>query len=102
MFPRHIDIDSLLRHKSLFLLGPRQAGQSTFLRHQFPSARCVDLLEPDTYRQLSAHPETLRHSLTPADRPVVIDEVQKLRGGQVNLLAGRAWATHLLRSCRRK
>lgn len=124
MYKRRIDLESLLRHKSLFLLGPRQTGKSTLLRHQFPSARYVDLLEADTFRQLSAYPETLRQSLTPADRLIVIDEVQKLpslldevqllidrdsslrfiltgssarklRGGQANLLAGRAWTTHL-------
>lgn len=124
MYERCLDIEPLLRHKSLFLLGPRQTGKSTLLRHLFPSARYVDLLEADTFRQLSAYPETLRQSLTSADRIIIIDEVQKLptlldevqllidrntslrfiltgssarklRGGQANLLAGRAWTTHL-------
>lgn len=124
MYKRRIDIMPLLQHKSLFLLGPRQTGKSTLLRHLFPSARYVDLLEADTFRQLSAYPETLRQTLTPADRIVIIDEVQKLprlldevqllmdrdaslrfiltgssarklRGGQANLLAGRAWTIHL-------
>jgi predicted AAA+ superfamily ATPase len=108
----------------LFLFGPRQTGKSTLLRQRFPNARYVDLLEANTFRELSAYPESLRQSLTPADRLVIIDEVQKLpalldevqalidrnkslrfiltgssarklKRGQANLLAGRAWFARL-------
>ncbi len=120
MYARTLALADLVRRKSVFLLGPRQTGKSTLLRQQFPKARFVDLLEANTFRELSARPETLRQSLTPADTVVIIDEIQKLpalldevqamidrnkalrfvltgssarklRHGRANLLAGRAW-----------
>jgi predicted AAA+ superfamily ATPase len=124
MYSRLLPLDDLIRLRSLFLLGPRQTGKSTLLRHAFPNARYFDLLEADTFRVLSAYPETLRQSLTPDDRLVIIDEVQKLpalldeaqalidrnpalrfiltgssarklKRGRANLLAGRAWFASL-------
>ncbi len=124
MYKRVLDLPDLVRDRSIFLLGPRQTGKSTLLRQTFPDARYIDLLEADTFRELSAFPETLRQSLRPADRLVVIDEVQKLpilldeaqalidrnkalrfvftgssarklKRGQANLLAGRAWFCRL-------
>jgi predicted AAA+ superfamily ATPase len=124
MYERHLSIGDLIEHRSLFLFGPRQTGKSTLLRTLFPTARYVDLLEADTFRQLSAYPETLRQSLKEQDRLIIIDEIQKLpvlldevhsmierdkarrfiltgssarklkRGG-ANLLAGRAWVARL-------
>ena len=124
MFPRLIGLEELLRHSSLFLFGPRQTGKSTLLRALFPSARFYDLLEADTFRELSAAPELIRQRLREEDRLLIIDEIQKLpllldevhlliernkdlrsiltgssarklkRGG-VNLLAGRALTCHL-------
>jgi predicted AAA+ superfamily ATPase len=121
---RLLPVRDLIRQRSLFLLGPRQTGKSTLLRQSFPDARYFDLLEADTFRELSAHPETIRQRLTPADRLVIIDEVQKLpalldevqalidrnrdlrfiltgssarklKRGRANLLAGRAWFARL-------
>ncbi|MBM3789769.1 MAG: ATP-binding protein [Acidobacteria bacterium] len=124
MYPRILNLPQLVKHRSLFLLGPRQTGKSTLLRSTFPEARFVDLLEANTFRELSAYPETLRQSLQPTEKLIVIDEVQKLpalldeaqaiidrdktirfiltgssarrlRRGQANLLAGRAWFCRL-------
>jgi predicted AAA+ superfamily ATPase len=63
-----------------FLFGPRGTGKSTFLRHRFPKALFVDLLDPETYRTLQAKPERLREMMEgdPDRRDVVIDEVQKV------------------------
>lgn len=124
MYSRILDLRPLLEHKSLFLFGPRQTGKSTLLRNIFPQAKFYDLLEADTFRELTAQPELIRQRLTPQDKIIVIDEVQKLpslldeahllierdktlrfvltgssarklkRGG-ANLLAGRAWTCHL-------
>jgi predicted AAA+ superfamily ATPase len=84
----------------------------------------VDLLEANTFRELSAYPETLRQTLRPSEKIVIIDEVQKLpalldevqalidrdkslrfiltgssarklRRGHANRLAGRAWFLRL-------
>lgn len=124
MYSRWLPIGDLVRHRSLFLLGPRQTGKSTLLRQTFPHARYIDLLEADTFRELSTRPETLRQTLDPRDTLIVIDEIQKLPGlldevqalidrnrdlrfvltgssarklkrGSANLLAGRAWFTRL-------
>ena len=124
MYTRILDVSRLLEHRSVLLFGPRQTGKSTLLRAQFPTARYVDLLEADTFRELSAYPETLRQTIAPSETLVIVDEIQKLpslldeaqamidrnpalrfiltgssarklRRGQANLLAGRAWMTHL-------
>lgn len=124
LYGRKINLNSILANKSLFLLGPRQTGKSTLLAQTHPEARFFNLLQADVFRDLSARPEFLRESLRPADRLIVIDEIQKLphlldevqllldrdknlrfiltgssarklRRGGVNLLAGRAWTCHL-------
>ena len=124
MFSRLLDPRPLLAHSSLFLFGPRQTGKSTLLRTLFPTAKFYDLLEADTFRELSAAPELIRQRLRTEDTLVIIDEIQKLpslldeihllierqkslrfiltgssarklkRGG-ANLLAGRALTYHL-------
>lgn len=68
----------LLQHRSLFLLGPRQTGKTTYLRARFPEAHYVDLLDARTYRELTARPERLRESLNPHEKLVIVDEIQKL------------------------
>ena len=124
VFKRTLDLSALLRRKSFFLLGPRQTGKSTLLKTVFPQAHYVDLLEANTFRELSARPERLRQSLPPQQKILVIDEIQKLpslldevqllldrnkelravltgssarklKQGHVNLLGGRAWVCHL-------
>ncbi|HEY2383134.1 MAG TPA: ATP-binding protein [Terriglobia bacterium] len=124
MYKRTLPIRDLVRRRSLFLMGPRQTGKSTLLRHLFPDARYVDLLEANTFRELSAYPETLRQSIKPHENLIIIDEVQKLpvlldeaqamidrnkalrfiftgssarklKSGHANLLAGRAWFLRL-------
>ncbi|MEE8586537.1 MAG: AAA family ATPase [Acidobacteriota bacterium] len=63
-----------------FLFGPRGTGKSTFLHQRFPKALFVDLLDPETCRNLQARPERLRELVEgdPSKRVVVIDEVQKV------------------------
>jgi predicted AAA+ superfamily ATPase len=105
---------------SFFLFGPRGTGKSTWLRARFPQAHMVDLLDESRYQRFLADPGLLAAEIRalPADRTVVLDEVQRLpnllnevhrtmeergtrfvlcgssarrlRAGGVNLLAGRA------------
>ncbi|MBN2344355.1 MAG: ATP-binding protein [Deltaproteobacteria bacterium] len=64
---------------SIFLFGPRGSGKSTWLKSHLPNALYIDLLEPETARSLSAHPETLESRVQGASNNlVVIDEIQKL------------------------
>jgi len=124
IYKRVLNIIDILSSRSLFLFGPRQTGKTTYLRTNFPQARFFDLLEADTFRELSARPEILRASLREQDKLVVIDEIQKLpslldevhlmiernkdlrfiltgssarklRRGTANLLAGRALVAKL-------
>jgi len=63
MYKRALDLRETVRHKSIFLFGPRQTGKSTLVRETFPDAAYYDLLEADTFRELSARPEYLRQTL---------------------------------------
>jgi predicted AAA+ superfamily ATPase len=124
MYDRALDLREIVRHRSVFLLGPRQTGKSTLVRQAFPDAALYDLLEADTFRELSARPESLRQTLNPRQSVVIVDEIQKLpalldeiqllidrnralrviltgssarklRRGGANLLGGRAWMCRL-------
>ena len=122
MYQRVINFDPYIDHKSLFLLGPRQAGKSTLLRQRFPKAQYIDLLNTDVFRTLLSTPEQLRERVSPGEL-VIIDEIQKLptllnevqwlidnkdcrflltgssarklKRGNANLLGGRALFFHL-------
>jgi uncharacterized protein len=78
MYDRVFNISKLLEHRSVFLFGPRQVGKSTFLQLTFPGIKYFNLLKADTFSLISGRPESIRQSLTEADRIVIIDEVQKL------------------------
>lgn len=109
----------VLKNKSLFLLGPRGTGKSTWIQEQLKPDVIIDLLDHSVFLQLSSDPTRLRTMIPPKGQgPVVIDEIQrvpellnevhrliekekrvfymtgssarKLRKSGVNLLAGRA------------
>jgi predicted AAA+ superfamily ATPase len=65
---------------SYFLFGARGTGKSSFVRHAYPGALYIDLLDPVTQREYLARPERLAEVVRaqPAGRNVVIDEVQKV------------------------
>lgn len=68
----------VLGRKSVLLLGPRQTGKSSLIRHALKGARVYNLLDSDVFLRLSRRPALLREELADADGPVVIDEVQRL------------------------
>jgi len=120
---RTLDLRSLLREKSHFLLGPRQTGKTTLIRHTLPDVPVYDLLDSSVFLDLSQRPGRLAEELDPGTRMVAIDEIQrlpillnevhrlieerditflltgssarKLRSGGVNLLGGRARTRYL-------
>ncbi len=100
-------LENALRNerKSLFLLGPRQTGKSTLLRAALPDASFIDLMEPQTHRQLLAHPEKLRDRL-PLPGTVVIDEIQRIPAlldvVQIVLSSSEEWRFVLTGSSARK
>jgi len=117
------DLARWMTSKSHFLLGPRQTGKTFLVRRALPAARIYDLLDSSVFLALSQRPSRLAEELTPRDRLVVIDEIQrlpellnevhriietrgvrflltgssarKLRRGGINLLGGRARTRHL-------
>ena len=88
---RYLNIETLLKERSVFLLGPRSTGKSTLVKQTLhDQAEVLDLLEPRTLLQLTSNPERLAEIVTrmnknksPTDKKVgkkivVIDEIQKL------------------------
>lgn len=116
-FPRLIRLDRL--KSSAFVFGPRMTGK-TFLIKSLPSARYVDLLDPDTELEYERTPRRFWEEMVSLEKgdlvivdeiqrvPVLLDYVQKaietlglrfilsgssarkLRRGGANLLGGRA------------
>jgi len=66
--------------ESFFLFGPRGTGKSTWIGMVFKDPFIINLLEPDTFRRFAARPEILLDLVRgmSKERPVVIDEVQKV------------------------
>jgi len=123
-YTRFINILAPLKERSIFLLGARQTGKTTLLEHILPDAKFYNLLQADTFQELSSNPSLIREQLSDNDKIIVIDEIQKLpslldevqlliqrnqnlrfvltgssarklRRGGVNLLAGRARTYYL-------
>lgn len=120
---RILNLPALLEKKSHFLFGPRQTGKTFLIRHTLKDVRVYDLLDTSVYLALSQNPGRIAQELTPEERIVVIDEIQrlpillnevhrlietrrahflltgssarKLRRGGINLLGGRARMKYL-------
>jgi len=120
---RILDVKSLIKQKSYFLLGPRQVGKSYLINKYLNEYPIFDLLNHALYLQLSRNPQLLREQIPPKSKIAVIDEIQKLpylldevhwlienrninflltgssarklRRGGVNLLGGRARTRYL-------
>ncbi len=75
---RLIDLESAIKKKSHFLLGPRQTGKSSAIAKQLPNVKIYDLLLTDVFRKLSYNPAAIREELQDNDKFIVIDEIQKI------------------------
>jgi uncharacterized protein len=123
MFPRTLDLATLLSKKSVFLFGPRATGKTHLVGATLPHAQVYNLLRPRDFSRLLVDPGILEQEVAPSTKLVVIDEVQKLpalldvvhhlietqkthflltgssarklKRGQANLLGGRAWTAAL-------
>lgn len=83
MYKRILDLKPILKRKSLFLLGPRQTGKSTYLRQKFPNSLYINLLKNSEFQMYSRRPEALEetvryHLENDKNRVVIIDEIQKV------------------------
>lgn len=75
---RKLRLNEILEKKSCFLFGPRQTGKSSLIAKSIDQALVFNLLNSDTFRQLSRRPSLLREQVSAHRGPVVIDEIQKL------------------------
>lgn len=64
----------LKRFPVVCLLGPRQAGKTTFIKTALPRWRYLDLEKPSDYAALSADPE---EAVARLDRHFILDEAQQ-------------------------
>ncbi len=66
--------------QSFFLFGPRGTGKTMMLKKRYHDAFYIDLLDPERYRELLAHPEHLFELVKSVEdnSVVVIDEIQKV------------------------
>jgi len=79
---RLLDISTLLKERSLFLFGPRQAGKSSYLQHQLKEKprKIYNLLSQSLLQKLMTTPSYIRQEIEAEDlrdELIVIDEVQK-------------------------
>lgn len=56
MYERALDLPAS-GTETFFLWGPRQAGKSTLLKHQYADGLWIDLLKADEFRRYVANPE---------------------------------------------
>jgi len=80
--PRELNVSSLIQQRSLFLLGPRQTGKSTYIREslRIPSEQVYNLLDRGLLLRLMADPTLIRQEIEARDLSeciVCIDEIQK-------------------------
>lgn len=75
---RTLSPEALLEKKSFFLLGPRQTGKTSLIRHTLTGAKVYDLLDTSLFLAMSQKPGLLAEELTADDRFVIIDEIQRL------------------------
>ena len=76
MIPRNTNI---INNYSSFLFGPRGTGKSYWLHAEHPDALYIDLLNSDTFIQLSSSPEELS-TYVPDNYSgiIIVDEIQKI------------------------
>ena len=79
MIERICHIDSTL-DDSIFLLGARQTGKSTFLRQKFPGSIYIDLLDTTMKGRFKHRPTLLYEMLSDKERGtlIIIDEIPEV------------------------
>jgi predicted AAA+ superfamily ATPase len=80
MYQRQIDLNALLKKKSLFLFGARSTGKSFWIRKTLDSkTMSIDLLNSDLYMRLTESPSLLgKMILAENKKQIVIDEIQRI------------------------
>lgn len=68
----------ILEKKSCFLLGPRQTGKSSLIKHLLKDSKIYNLLDSKTFISLQKNPSLIREQLDSDDKVIVIDEIQRI------------------------
>ena len=76
MYPRLLNLHTVLQKKSHFLFGPRATGKSWLIHEQLKSAQIFNLLESSTFDRFLRRPQSFAEEVN--SPMVVIDEIQKL------------------------
>lgn len=78
MYSRLLKIP-LQTNKSFFLFGPRGTGKTTWIKKNIPDGIYIDLLNTDSYLNLSIKPNRLEDRIPKRFKGwIIIDEVQKI------------------------
>lgn len=81
MYPRFF---KYLKSQSIFLLGPRGTGKSTWLKNQFQDSVYFDLLDESLFQDLLRDPQLFKQKLNLVmaknshSEHVIVDEIQRL------------------------
>jgi len=75
---RALRLADQLETKSVILLGPRQVGKSSLIRHELSPTKVFNLLKADTFQDLLVRPSIIREGIKERGELIVIDEIQKL------------------------
>lgn len=84
MYLRVLELDDLLKRKSVFLFGPRQTGKTTWLKGTYSDALYINLLSTSVFNDYLTKNGALESDIAlhlrkqRASHLVIIDEVQKL------------------------
>ncbi len=74
------EVESFIRkiknkYKILAIVGPRQTGKTTLIKHLFPGYRYYNLEDLDTFERINQDPKSL---INKENLPFILDEVQKV------------------------
>lgn len=79
-YSRILDLNALIKKKSILLLGPRGVGKSFSLRAQLADkAFYINLLKNQDYLRLNQNPSEIEGMISAQSKKIVIiDEIQKV------------------------
>ena len=78
--PRQLQLERLLARRSVFLLGPRQTGKTTYVNRQLEDRVALTRLDRGLLTSVLADPSRIRREVQARglrDTVICIDEIQK-------------------------
>jgi predicted AAA+ superfamily ATPase len=84
MYKRKLELNNIIKRKSLFLFGPRQTGKSTLLKNLYPNSLLINLLSATEFMAYTKDPSLLSENVnyyvsqSPDNYLIIIDEIQKI------------------------